>query len=317
MSTTMTSAREAVPAPSAVKLRPMLTRRALMALGIVAATSGAAWFGHDWWTRGRFIETTDDAYVGGNVTTISPHVAGFVAEIAVEDNQRIAAGQLLIRLDPHDFQAALDHAQAASQARIAALADLQARRTLQQSTIAQAAADVAARTARAAFTAIDARRYSALAETSAGSRQEAQKSFDTDQEAQAATASSRAGLDAAKQQLIVLDAQIKQATAAIAQAEADVQTAKLNLGYTEIRSPIDGYVGNRAAQVGAYVASGAYLISIVPARGLWVDAQFQGRPARAHAAGPAGNGGRRCSCRGTCSTATCRAWRPAPGRSSA
>ncbi len=274
MSTTVT-ARDVVQGSPAVKVRPMLTRRGLTALLVAAAASGGAWFGHEWWARGRFIESTDDAYVGGNVTTISPHVAGFVAQIAVEDNQRVAAGGLLIRLDPHDFQAALDHAQAAWQARIAALGNLEAQRTLQQSTIAQAAAEVNARTARAAFTAIDARRYSMLAETSAGSRQQAQKSFDTDQEAQAAMASSRAALDAARQQLVVLDAEIKEATATLAQAEADVQTAELNLGYTEIRSPIDGYVGNRAAQVGAYVASGAYLISIVPTHGLWVDANFK------------------------------------------
>jgi len=274
MTTTIT-ARDTMPAPSAIKLRPMLTRRSLAALGIAALTSGAAWAGHDWWTHGRFIESTNDAYVGGNVTAISPHVAGFVADIAVGDNQRVSAGQVLVRLEPHDYRAALDHAQAALEARVAALANLEARRTLQQSTIAQATADLSARIARAGFTALDARRYSLLAETSAGSRQEAQKTFDLDQEAQAAVASSRAGLDAAKQQLSVLDAAITEAKAAIAQAQADVTTEKLNLGYTEIRSPIDGIVGNRAAQVGAYVAAGAYLISIVPARGLWVDANFK------------------------------------------
>jgi membrane fusion protein (multidrug efflux system) len=274
MSTTLIG-RDTAPAPPAVKIRPGLSRRGLIAFGLAAASVVLAWYGHDWWTRGRFIETTDDAYVGGNVTAISPHIAGFVSEIAVEDNQRVAAGQLLVRLDPHDFQAALDHANAALQARLAAVGNLQARRTLQQSTIGQAAADLAARTARAAFTNIDARRYSMLAETSAGSRQDAQKSLDLDQEAQAAMASGRAGLDAAKQQLVVLDADIKEAAAAVTQAEADVQTARLNLGYTEIRSPIDGYIGNRSAQVGSYVATGAYLISVIPAHGLWVDANFK------------------------------------------
>ncbi|HVB14961.1 MAG TPA: HlyD family secretion protein, partial [Stellaceae bacterium] len=71
------------------------------------------------------------------------------------------------------------------------------------------------------------------------------------------------------------DAAIAEAQAGVAQAEADLETARLNLGYTEIRSPIDGYVGNRAAQVGAYVSSGAYLLSVIPARGLWIDANFK------------------------------------------
>ena len=73
----------------------------------------------------------------------------------------------------------------------------------------------------------------------------------------------------------MLEAGIAEARAGVAQANADLETARLNLGYTEIRSPIDGYVGNRAAQVGAYVANGAYLLSIIPSQGLWVDANFK------------------------------------------
>jgi membrane fusion protein, multidrug efflux system len=80
---------------------------------------------------------------------------------------------------------------------------------------------------------------------------------------------------AAKQQLSVLTADISEAAGAVAQAKADLETARLNLGYAEIRSPIDGYVGNRAAQVGAYVMQGNFLLTIVPAHGLWVDANFK------------------------------------------
>ena len=194
-----TIGRDIAASPQLAKTRPALSRRALATVGAILAVAGGAWYGTDWWGRGRFIETTDDAYVGGNVTAISPHVAGFVSEIAVQDNQHVQAGQVLIRLDSRDFQAALDHAQAALEARSAALANLQALRTLQASTIQQATADLAARTARAAFTNIDSRRYAALVQTSAGSRQDAEKSFDVDQEAQAAMASARAGLDAARQ----------------------------------------------------------------------------------------------------------------------
>jgi membrane fusion protein, multidrug efflux system len=71
-----------------------------------------------------------------------------------------------------------------------------------------------------------------------------------------------------------LNAEIAEASAAVAQARADLETARLNLGYAEIRSPIDGYVGNRAARVGAYVSQGAFLLTIVPSHGLWVDANF-------------------------------------------
>ena len=88
-------------------------------------------------------------------------------------------------------------------------------------------------------------------------------------------ASAQAALAAANQQLSVLSANIDEAAAAVAQAQADLQTARLNLSYAEIRSPIDGYVGNRAAEVGAYVSQGTYLLTIVPAHGLWVDANFK------------------------------------------
>ena len=79
------------------------------------------WYGHDWWTTGRYIESTDDAYVGGNVTALAPHVSGFIAQVLVTDNQRVKAGQVLVRLDHRDFRAALDHADAVVAARQASL----------------------------------------------------------------------------------------------------------------------------------------------------------------------------------------------------
>jgi membrane fusion protein (multidrug efflux system) len=241
----------------------------------LAILAGGVWYGHDWWTNGRFIETTDDAYVGGNVTSIAPHVAGFVAEVLVTDNQRVQAGQVVIRLDRRDFQAALDHAAAVVAARLAALEALRAQYILQQSTIRQQEADLAAKTAQATFAAQDAERYRVLAQTPAGSRQDQQRTTALDQQDRAAVASATASLDAARQQLKVLEAQVTEAEAEVAQSRSDLDTAQLNLGYTEIRAPIDGYIGNRAAQVGAYVAAGAYLVSIIPADGLWVDANFK------------------------------------------
>ena len=94
----------------AVTETPRFSRRRLViALGMVGACA-IAWFGYNWWTVGRFIQETDDAYVGGNVTAISPHVEGFVSEILVGDNQHVDANQLLIRLDPRDLDAAIERA---------------------------------------------------------------------------------------------------------------------------------------------------------------------------------------------------------------
>ncbi len=228
------------------RLRP---RHLLLAGAALAILAGAGWYGRSWWTTGRFIQTTDNA--------------------------RVHAGDLLIRIDPRDYQAGLAHDEAVLAARTAAAVGLRAQRDLQNATIRQQEADLAARAAHAAFTVQDAQRYASLAATSAGSRQEAERSASLDREARSAVAESAAALDAARQKLNVLDSGIEEADAAVAQARADLQTARLDLGYTEIRAPIDGIVGNRAAQISTYVKSGAYLISVTPAAGLWVDANFK------------------------------------------
>ncbi len=250
-------------------------KKLLLALGASAAILAAAAYGYHWVAVGRFIETTDDAYVGGDVTAIAPHVAGFIAEIAVQDNQHVQKGALLMRLDDRDFRAALEHSEAALADRRAVLANLQAKYGAQESAIHEAEAELSAKLAQAAFAREDDLRYQGLARAVATSRQDVQKAATADRIAQSSADAARATLTGASQQLSVIAADIDQARADVAQAEADLKTAKLNLGYTEIRAPIDGYVGNRAVRVGAYVPVGAYLTSVIPAHGLWVDANLK------------------------------------------
>ena len=181
----------------------------------------------------------------------------------------------MIKLDQRDYQAALARANAVVAGKAAALESLRAQLALQQSMIQQRSAELDVKSAQASFAATDADRYRTLATSAAGSRQEEQRSSSLTLQARASVLSAQAGLQAARQQLPVLAAQVTEAEAAVTQAHADVDVATLNLGYTEIRSPIDGFVGNRAAQIGAYVAQAGYLLSITPARGLWVDANFK------------------------------------------
>src|SRR6202042_622128 len=262
------------PVATGLLTRARLKWLAYATLGGIIAVVGAR-YGYEYWSVGRFIESTDDAYAGGNVTPISPHVAGFVAQILVAAKEYVRAGQPLIRLDDRDFRAAADRAAAIVEARKATLDSLERKQTMQQTTIRQAKADLDAKTAQAAFAKQDDQRYRDLAQTAAGSRQNSERASSLNLAAEASVISSEAGLDAAKQQLTVLDAEIAVAKADVTQAEADLHTAELNLGYTDIRSPIDGYVGNRAAQIGAYVAGGAYLVTVIPAHDLWVDANFK------------------------------------------
>ncbi|HEX3881238.1 MAG TPA: HlyD family secretion protein [Stellaceae bacterium] len=265
--------RSAIALPGRTRLR-LGKKHLIFALGalLTVAAAGYAWH---WWTAGRFFETTDDAYIGGDVTALSPHVPGFVSRIAVHDNEHVTAGQLLVQLDDRDYRARLAHAEAVVRRQQATLDNLHAQIRLQQSMVTQADANLTAAKARAVFTRADATRYHRLAETSVGSVQDDQKAAAADQQAAATVDANDAGLAAAKAKLAVLDTQLAESDADLAQARADLDTARLDLGYTEIRAPIDGYVGDRAAQIGGYVTAGNTLLSIVPAHGLWVDANFK------------------------------------------
>jgi membrane fusion protein (multidrug efflux system) len=253
-----------------------LSRRTL-ALACLAAIVGlgAAWYGHEWWTVGRYIESTDDAYIGGDITVIAPKVAGFIAEIAVTDNQSVHQGDLLVKLDDRDYRAALAKAEGAVAAARASLANLAATRRLQEATIAQVGAEVAAADAEVARTRFDVVRYRQLAVDQFASTQRFQQADADHKKGIASAARTRAALDAAQRQLDVIDTQRQQAEAALAQTIAERDLAQLNLGYTELRAPIDGTIGNRGGRAGAFAAVGVQLMSLVPASGLWVDANFK------------------------------------------
>jgi membrane fusion protein, multidrug efflux system len=261
---------------AAPKLPPTFTRKQItLAVVALAAILSFTALAYRWWTVGRFIESTDDAYLDGNVTVIAPEVAGFISELAVTDNQRVRAGDLLVRLDDRDYRAALSKAEAAVSVQEAALTNLDATRHLQEAVVAQAQADVAAADAEITRTHDDQARYQRLLKENAVSAQ-ATEQADTDYtRALAAGAKAQAGLVAAQRQLDVIATQKEQLEAALQQARAERDTARLNLGYTELRAPIDGTVGNRSAQVGAYATTGSQLISLVPTSGLWVDANFK------------------------------------------
>jgi membrane fusion protein (multidrug efflux system) len=250
-------------------------KRVILAVALLIAGIGAAKVARTWWTVGRFIESTDDAYVGGDVTVIAPKVAGFISKLEVRDNQEIHAGDLLLKLDERDYVAALAKAEAAVAMEKAALTNLAATRQLQEAVIAQANATIEATEAEIVRTRDDQARFSRLLRDRAVSVQESQKADADYKEAIAEGEKSRAALTAAQRQLIVIDSQTQQANASLEQAMAERDLARLNLSYTELRAPIDGTVGNRSAQVGAYATTGSQLLSLVPSRGLWIDANFK------------------------------------------
>jgi membrane fusion protein (multidrug efflux system) len=262
-----------LPAPKPSR-RPGVRRAALAAL-MVAGGLGVAEFGYHWWSAGRFVESTDDAYVGGDITVIAPKVAGFISELAVTDNQRVHAGDLLVKLDDRDYRADLAKAEAEVAIQQAGLTNLDALRNLQEAVVAQGQAGVASAEAEITRTHDDQVRGPNLLGQGVASAQEFQKADADYREALAAGEKSRATLAAAERQLQVIATQKRQAFAALDAAVAERDLARLNVSYTELRAPIDGIVGNRSAQVGAYATAGAQLISLVPTSGLWIDANFK------------------------------------------
>jgi len=272
--TSTATAERASSEPSAVK--PRLGKKPLLIRGALAvAALGIAAYGYHWWTHSRFIETTDDAYVGGDVTLIAAKVPGYITEVTVTDNQQVHAGDLLARIDDRDYRAALAKAEGAVAAEQALLANLDARQNLQQAMIAEAKAAVNAVQADTVRARDDQLRYASLVAKSAVSIQSSQKADADYKQSVANGEKAKAGVLAAQRQLDVIATQKQQARAALAQAIAERDIARLNLSYTELRAPVDGTIGNRRARVGAFVGNGGQLLSIVPARGLWVDANFK------------------------------------------
>ena len=250
-------------------------RRALKPLVVAMAVAGAAIYGVYWWSVSRYIEGTDDAYVGGDTTVIGAKVPGFIQAVVVEDNQLVHKGDLLVKIDDRDYKAALAKAEAAVAAQQAALGNLDAQQRLQQSVIAQAQAALAGANAEALRSKQDDARYRELAGRAAVSVESAQRAATTFATAVAATQHATAALQAAQRQLDVIDSQKHQVEAALAQANAEAELARLNLSYTELRAPLDGAVGNRRAHAGAFAAADSQMMAVVPAHGLWVDANFK------------------------------------------
>jgi len=279
----MTSSSTTTPTPTAQRApsdaaptRSKAGRRALILRGggLLIALA-AAGYGYHWWSAGRFVQETDDAYVGGDVTLIAAKVPGYLAEVLVTDNQAVHAGDLLARIDDRDYRAALAKAEGAVASQQALIANLDARATLQQAVIAEAQAGVAAVDAETVRARDDQARYANLVAKAAVSIQSSQKADADYKQSLANGLKAKASVEAARRQLDVIATQKQQAQASLAQAIAERDIAHLNLRYTELRAPVDGTIGNRRARVGAYAASGGQLLSIVPANGLWVDANFK------------------------------------------
>jgi membrane fusion protein (multidrug efflux system) len=250
-------------------------KRAAYVMLFLAGAAAASTYGYRYWTVGQYLQSTDDAYVKADFTVIAPKVAGYIANVLVEDNQPVKAGQVLARIDDRDFRTALDQARADVTAAEAAIRNLDAQLELQQSTIDQQKADIVGAEAASKFADVDQARYRNLMQSGFGSVQRAQQTAAASSEKRAAVAGNQAALAAAQKKIDVLTTERAQL---IAQAERDraiAHQAELNLSYTTVSAPVDGTVGARALRVGQYVQAGSQLMAVVPLRAVYVVANFK------------------------------------------
>ena len=250
-------------------------KKIVLILTLVALTTAAGHQGLHWWQHGRFQQSTDNAYLQGDITRISAKLAGYVVETRVTDNQRLQAGDIIAVIEDSEFRARVAQAEAAYQGAEAALVRLSARQRLQQSRIREAEADIRQKSAELKRVSQQLDRTRALLTRDYA----AQDDLDNHQLAKAAASAaldnSRARLEAEQQQLTVLSAEQHQLQAQRQQHRAALELTRIDLANTVIRAPVDGIVGDRTLRAGQYIQPGQALISLVPSRRLWVEANFK------------------------------------------
>lgn len=266
---------EAAGAPAAAPLKSKRLRRAgLMLLGTAAIGAGL-WFGSDWWFNGRFIVSTDDAYVGAEMATISAKLSANIASVSVLQNQQVKAGQPLVALDDGDWRIALDSARARSATAAATLSRIDSQIEAGRASLEQAQAQQVSAQAGVTRTVADFERANSLAAKSYGSQATLDGATAARDQARAALGSAEAGVSAAKANIEVLKAQRVEAARQADELKVAEQKAERDLTFTKVAAPIDGLIANTNVQLGDLVSAGKRLMSIVPLDQVYVDANFK------------------------------------------
>jgi membrane fusion protein (multidrug efflux system) len=274
----------------ATVLRRPSRRTLTLVIGSVLLLGGAIW-GVRWWTVGRYIESTDDAYLQADSMTVAPKVSGYVTEIYVNENQAVAAGQPLVRLDNRLYQAVLGQATATIAARKADVARGEAELLQQRANIAEVRAQLQGAQSSEAYAVEQVKRYEPLVSTGAETEERLAELRNARSQAAATLAIDTAALQVAERQIASTQAQIEQARAQLEATAANARQAQLDMQDTVIRSTLAGRIGDRTVRVGQYAQPGTRLMTIVPVQDLYIEANFKetqvglmraGQPATIH-----------------------------------
>jgi membrane fusion protein (multidrug efflux system) len=248
---------------------------AMIALVLAIAAGGAGWFGYHWWTVGRFMVTTDDAYVRADNTTLAAKVAGYVANIFVADNSYVHAGDLIAALDDGDYRLAAESARQKVVTQQATVDRIGRQVVAQEANVEQAKAQLVSAKAGAIRMGLELDRQHALAAKEFASRQALEQAIANRDQAEAALTSGQAAIAAAQANVEVLKAQQREAERTLDELATAQAKAERDLSFATIRAPIDGVIGNRAMQVGDFAQTGQRLASVVPLDAVYVDANMK------------------------------------------
>jgi membrane fusion protein (multidrug efflux system) len=244
-------------------------------IGLAILLVVGAVLGLNWWTHGRFVQSTDDAYLHADQVTVAPKVSGYVDQVYVAENQTVAPGQPLVRIDARSYQAALAQQSAAIDARRADIALSERQLAQQEAAIDQSRAQLAGAQANAAYAAHEAERYKTLSGEGVETQERAAQAKNQQDQASATLKADAASLAVAERQIAALQAQIEQAKAQLEGAQAQASAAQLNVGDTLLRASIAGRIGDKTVQLGQFVQPGTRLMSIVPTAQIYLVANFK------------------------------------------
>ena len=259
---------------AAQSARPSKIRRFLLPAGIVLAIVAVLALAY-WWLVGRFIQSTDDAYLQADSVTVAPKVSGYVTDVYVGDNVSVKPGDPLVRLDSRQYQAALDQARATIDARKADILRAQAGIPQQRAAIEQAKAQQQVAAVNSRHTEDEVRRYGPLAATGAESGDQLSVLTNNRDQARATLTADAAALDQAQARMADLNAQLLQAQAQLEVAQASARQAQLDMQDTVIRSSLAGRVGDRTVRVGQYAQPGTRMMTVVPVQSIYLTANFK------------------------------------------
>jgi membrane fusion protein (multidrug efflux system) len=265
------SAPERVAPPSPPRRR----RRIILPLVVLAGLGGAGYYGWDWYAHGRFLVSTDDAYVRADMTTLSAKVSGYVATVAVSDNMQVKAGDLLATIDAGDYQLAVDAARGKMDTQKATVARIAEQARAQEAVVDQARAGQQSAQAEQRRASSEYDRSVNLSKTGFATPQRLEQALADRDRAEAALKNADATLIAAQRNLRVLAAQKIEAERLGDELQTALDRANRDLSFTQVRAPFDGIVGNRAVQPGQYVQAGTRLLALVPPETAYVEANFK------------------------------------------